>query len=174
MNDQKLSGAQRGTALHTFMQFCNFSDAKKDIDKEIQRLTDGGFLSSLEASSVDKAKAKAFVNSEIITRCLKSDKVFKEYRFTVEVSPSLVDNTLVDVSCDEKIILQGAVDLAFVEDDELVIVDYKTDNIKDASMLYDMYHNQLEIYKDAMQRCTDYKVKECLIYSIKHEKYIKV
>lgn len=174
MNDQKLSGAQRGTALHAFMQFCDFSNAKKDIEKEIQRLTDGGFLSLIAASSLDKAKAKAFINSELITRCLNSDKVFKEYRFTIEVSPSLVDNTLVDVSCDEKIILQGAVDLAFVEDDELVIVDYKTDNVKDASMLYDMYHNQLEIYKDAMQRCTDYKVKECLIYSIKHEQCIKV
>ena len=86
----------------------------------------------------------------------------------------MVDNTLSDAYKDEEVILQGAVDLAFVEDGELVIVDYKTDNVKDITELYDRYHSQLELYKNAMEQCTDYKVKECLIYSIKHSDYIKV
>jgi len=174
MNDQKLTAAQRGTALHAFMQFCDFKKARTDIEAEIQRLTDNGYLSSLQAQSIDIDKAKAFVNSELITRCLSSDKVFKEYRFTLQVPVSLVDSSLDSVETDETIILQGAVDLAFVEDNELVIVDYKTDNVKDVAVLYDMYHNQLEIYKDAMNKCTDYNVKECFIYSVKLEQSIKV
>lgn len=174
MNDQNLTAAQRGTALHAFMQFCDFKKARTDIEAEIQRLTDNGYLSSLQAQSIDIDKAKAFVNSELITRCLSSDKVFKEYRFTLQVLVSLVDSSLDSVETDETIILQGAVDLAFVEDNELVIVDYKTDNVKDVAVLYDMYHNQLEIYKDAMNKCTDYNVKECFIYSVKLEQSIKV
>ena len=174
MNESKLTGASKGTALHAFMQFCDFNIAKEDIEAEITRLCDSGYISSIQAESIDREKAAAFVKSDLIQRCINSKEVYKEYRFALEVDPSVVDDSFENVTADEKIILQGAVDLAFVEDDELVIVDYKTDNVKDISHLYDMYHKQLEIYKDAMEQCTDYKVKECLIYSIKLSQYIKV
>ena len=78
----------------------------------------------------------------------------------------MLDNEIAPHLADEKIILQGAVDLAFVEDGELVIVDYKTDRVKEIGKLQDMYKHQLLIYKDAMEECTDYKVKECIIYSV--------
>lgn len=174
MNDSKLTGASKGTALHAFLQFSDFVSAKTDIEAEITRLVNKGYLSQLQADSVDREKVSSFISSDLINRCVNSDTVFKEYRFTVEVSPSVVDPLYKDCDAEDKVILQGAVDLAFVEDNELVIVDYKTDNVKDINLLYDMYHKQLEIYKDAMEQCTDYKVKECLIYSIKHSEYITV
>lgn len=174
MNDTLLSGVSKGTATHAFLQFCDFEKAISDTQSEIQRLKADGYISEIQAQSIDIEKVSRFINSDLIKRCIKSDKVFKEFRFAVEISGSVIDGSLKDVETDEKIILQGAVDLAFVEDNELIIVDYKTDNVKDINQLYDMYHKQLEIYKDAMQQCTDYKVKECLIYSIKHSQYITV
>ena len=75
---------------------------------------------------------------------------------------------------DEKILLQGAVDLAFVEDDQLVIVDYKTDRVKDIKKLKDVYSKQLELYKIAMEKSTDYKVKECIIYSLYLDEFILI
>lgn len=167
MSDNTLTAAGKGTALHAFMQFCDFKSAKEDIEAEIDRLCSGGFISSTQADSIDRQLVKQFVDSDIITRCLQSDKVYKEYRFTIKVSACIVDSTLDKQYSDKEIILQGAVDLAFVEGDELVIVDYKTDKVDDVSALYAMYNNQLKIYKDAMEQCTDYKVKECLIYSIR-------
>ena len=166
MSDNTLTAAQRGTALHAFMQFCDFEKARIDLNSEIDRLVEKGFISKLQAQSIDADKASRFVNSELITRCLNSDEVYKEFRFTTKVSASVVDPDIDASLADEKIILQGAVDLAFVEDGELVIVDYKTDRVKDVSELYDMYRHQLLIYKDAMEQCTEYEVKECLIYSI--------
>ena len=68
---------------------------------------------------------------------------------------------------DEKILLQGAVDLAFVEDDQLVIVDYKTDRVKDIKKLKD-------VYSIAMEKSTDYKVKECIIYSLYLDEFILI
>lgn len=166
MSDNILTAAEKGTALHAFMQFCDFEKARVDIDGEITRLTENGYISKQQAQSIDIEKASKFVNSELITRVLNSDVVYKEFRFTTKVNASVIDPAL-DVSlCDEKIILQGAVDLAFVENGKLVIVDYKTDRVKDVQQLYDMYRHQLLIYKDAMEQCTEYKVKECLIYSI--------
>ncbi|MBQ8539628.1 MAG: helicase-exonuclease AddAB subunit AddA [Ruminococcus sp.] len=166
MSDSTLTSAQKGTALHAFMQFCDFEKARTDIGAEIEKLLDSGYISKQQADSIDKAKASAFVNSELITRCLNSDEVYKEFRFTTKVSACVLDNEIAPHLADEKIILQGAVDLAFVEDGELVIVDYKTDRVKEIGKLQDMYKHQLLIYKDAMEECTDYKVKECIIYSV--------
>ena len=164
MSDSALTPAQKGTALHAFMQFCDFNLAKADIDKEIQRLTEKGFISQQQADCIDRQKALSFIKSDIINRCLNSSCVYKEFRFAVEVDASLVDPDV--KGFDKKIVLQGAVDLAFVEDGELVIVDYKTDRVKDLNVLLDFYHTQLVLYKDAMEQCTDYKVKECIIYSV--------
>lgn len=174
MSDSSLTAAQKGTALHAFMQFCDFSLALNDIESEIVRLLEKGYISKVQADSIDRVKALNFIKSDIVSRCINSNEVYKEYRFTIKVDASLVDPDLPDDQKGEKIILQGAVDLAFVEDNELVIVDYKTDRVKDASLLYDMYHNQLEIYKDAMEQCTDYKVKECVIYSVYLGDYIYI
>lgn len=166
MSDNTLTAAQKGTALHAFMQFCDFENARVDMGNEIERLLEKGYISKAQADSIDIEKASRFVNSELISRCLKSEEVFKEYRFTIKIDASLIDETLPEELKNEKVILQGAVDLAFVENGELVIVDYKTDRVNDINELYSIYHHQLEIYKEAMQRCTDYKVRDCLIYSV--------
>ena len=174
MSDKKLTAAGRGTALHAFMQFCDFNKARTDIKKEIERLENEGYISSVQAESIDVAKAQCFVNSDLVNRCINSSEIYKEYRFTTKIPASKVDPDIDPEFRDTEVILQGAVDLAFVENGELVIVDYKTDNVKDVYELYDRYHSQLELYKDAMEQCTDYKVKECLIYSIRHSEYITV
>lgn len=174
MNDKTLSGASKGTALHNFLQFCDFDKAYGSIENEISRLLDKGFISQIQADSIDRERAEKFIHSDLIKRCMNSEKVFKEYRFAIKVDASLVDESLPPELRNEKIVLQGAVDLAFVENGELVIVDYKTDKVKNVEELYAMYHHQLLIYKEAMEQCTDYKVKECLIYSIPHSQSISV
>ncbi len=65
-------------------------------------------------------------------------------------------------------------DIAFVEDGELVIVDYKTDRVNDIQRLADLYSKQLLLYKEAMEQCTGMSVKECIICSIHLNDYIKL
>ena len=55
-----------------------------------------------------------------------------------------------------------------------MIVDYKTDRVKDPQTLNDRYASQLMLYKDAMEACLGLPVKECLIYSIHHSTEIEV
>ncbi len=174
MSDSTLTGAQKGTALHAFMQFCDFDNARNGVENEINRLVENGFISSAQAESIDIKKAESFINSSLITRVINSKEVYKEFRFTIKVDASVLDDSLPTDLKSEKIILQGAVDLAFVEENELVIVDYKTDRVKDMDELYSAYHHQLLLYKDAMEQCTDYKVKEALIYSVHLSDQIEV
>lgn len=172
--DEQLNAAEKGTALHAFMQFADFAAARQDIAAELERLVAGGYLTRQQADSIDLSRADAFIHSPLISRALKASAVYKEYRFNVKIPARLVDPDVDERFAQEEIILQGAVDLAFVEDGALVIVDYKTDHVKEPSMLRGMYASQLELYRDAMTRCLGLPVKECLIYSVRHSAEVEV
>ena len=105
---------------------------------------------------------------------MRAETVYKEYRFNVNIPAKLVDPAIDEAFREEKVILQGAVDLAFVENGELVIVDYKTDRVKGSDLLKERYASQLLLYKDAMEECLGLPVKECLIYSIRLSEEISV
>ena len=174
LQGEKLTSAEKGTALHAFMQFADFAAARVDIDAQLKRLTEEGYLTEAQANSIDRERAKRFIESGLVTRCLNADEVYKEYRFNVKIPAKLVDPDIEEALWEETVILQGAVDLAFVENGELVIVDYKTDRVKHPEMLAERYTSQLLLYKDAMEECLGLPVKECLIYSIHHSAEIKV
>lgn len=174
LQGEKLTSAEKGTALHAFMQFVDFAAARSDIPSQIARLTSEGYLTETQANSIDEERAERFIHSELVTRCLNAEAVYKEYRFNVSIPAKMVDPGIDEAFREEKVILQGAVDLAFVEDGELVIVDYKTDRVKQPKELAERYASQLLLYKDAMEECLGLPVKECLIYSIRHSAVVKV
>ncbi|MGN0630369.1 MAG: PD-(D/E)XK nuclease family protein, partial [Ruminococcus sp.] len=70
--------------------------------------------------------------------------------------------------------MKGIIDLAFLEDDGFVLLDYKTDNASSEHELTEKYKMQLYIYSLALKKITGKKVKECFIYSTHFNKEIKV
>ena len=174
LSGSKLNSAEKGTALHTFMQFADFAAARGDIGAEISRLTEEGYLTQAQADSIDTARASAFVNSRLADRVMNAERVYKEYRFTVRIPAARVNPDIGERFGDESVILQGAVDLAFVEDGALVIVDYKTDRVKRPGELIGRYATQLELYREALTQCLGLPVKECIIYSVRHGAEVKV
>jgi len=174
MGEEKLNAAEKGTALHAFMQFTDFGAAREDIPAELQRMVQAGYLTRQQADSIDLDRAKAFILSPLVTRVLNASEVYKEYRFNVKIPARIVNPQVEERFAQEEVILQGAVDLAFVEDGALVIVDYKTDRVKHPEQLRGMYAAQLELYRDALSRCLNLPVKECLIYSVRHSAAVEV
>ena len=65
----------------------------------------------------------------------------------------------------ELIFLQGIVDCAFEENGGLVIVDYKTDRVRDARTLLEHYSGQMNVYRRAMELCKGLPVRACILYS---------
>ena len=67
----------------------------------------------------------------------------------------------------ETVLVQGIIDAYFQEDEDLVLVDYKTDHVRpgEEEKLIRLYHTQLEDYARALERMVKRKVKECYIYS---------
>ena len=70
--------------------------------------------------------------------------------------------------------LQGVIDCMFCEDDDLVLVDFKTDKGLSESELKEHYKNQLEWYSYAAQRLCGKKVKTAVLYSFAKHKQITI
>lgn len=174
LNKEISSSVERGTAHHKFLQHCSFAAARISLNDEIERLVSTGLLTKEQADCIDTLKISELLSSELITRIINSSAVFREERFTAKINPSLIYDEYKNTDVKESIIMQGAVDLAFEEGGELVIVDYKTDRVRDIKKLKNLYSKQLELYKEAMQQCTEMKVKECIICSVHLNRYISV
>lgn len=174
MSSGGLTPAQRGTATHKFMQFSNYAAARADIESELARLVDGGFLSEDEGKAVNIGAAKRFFMSPLAERIFASDNVMREKKFAALFPAKFFYPELTGEAAEEKIVVQGIADCVFVEDGELVIVDYKTDTGVDAEALLDRYSAQLEIYREALSQALGMPVKETLLYSFFMNSTVKV
>lgn len=160
-----LSPAERGTATHKLMEFIDFAAAQKDLDSEISRLKEWEYISEKEADAIDMSAVKKFLISDICRRMASSPFVKREMRFLTfmkagEINPAVSENVK-----DENIVVQGAVDFLFEENGELVILDFKTDRVKDGETLKERYSKQLELYSVAAEKIFGKPVKEKVIYS---------
>lgn len=174
MSSGGLTPAQRGTATHKFMQFSNYAAARADIESELARLVDGGFLSEEEGKAVNIGAAKRFFMSPLAERIFASDNVMREKKFAALFPAKFFYPELTGEAAEEKIVVQGIADCVFVEDGELVIVDYKTDTGVDAEALLDRYSAQLGIYREALSQALGMPVKETLLYSFFMNSTVKV
>ena len=171
---KSFSGADRGTAIHKFLELCDFSRAGDSVSQEKNRLYTEGVLNEKELAVLDDASLERFFKSDIGTRLLKSDCVLKEYEFAFlmkagELYPDSAENVR-----NEEIVVQGKADCAFLEGDKLVLIDYKSDNLTDADVFRVRYKSQLDIYARALTECTGYAVSERYLYSFKMNEFIKV
>ena len=159
-----LTGAQKGIATHSFMQFADYERAKADLEGEINAVFERGLLTEREKEAVDRKQLKDFFESTLCERILKSTLVMREKKFTINVPISEVYPELSEFE-DEKVMIQGIADCAFLENGELVVLDYKTDRLKTKEQFCEKYKNQVKTYKKALELCTGYKVREMLLYS---------
>lgn len=174
MSSGGLTPAQRGTATHKFMQFSDYAAARADIESELARLVDGGFLSEEEGKAVNVSAAKRFFMSSLAERIFASDNVMREKKFAALFPAKFFYPELTGEAAEEKIVVQGIADCVFVEDGKLVIVDYKTDTGVDAEALLDRYSAQLGIYREALSQALGMPVKETLLYSFFMNSTVKV
>ena len=174
MSSGGLTPAQRGTATHKFMQFSDYAAARADIESELARLVDGGFLSEDEGKAVNIGAAKRFFMSSLAERIFASDNVMREKKFAALFPAKFFYPELTGEAAEEKIVVQGIADCVFVEDGKLVIVDYKTDTGVDAEALLDRYSAQLGIYREALSQALGMPVKETLLYSFFMNSTVKV
>ncbi|MBR5233088.1 MAG: helicase-exonuclease AddAB subunit AddA [Clostridia bacterium] len=172
MHDKKLTPAQQGTANHLFLQNLDFT--AESIEAELMRMRNQGLLTEKQADAIRTDKVKAFIRSDIFARIKNAEKVMREKEFTVQIKLGDIDSTVADNVKDEKFLVLGKADLVFIENNEAVVVDYKTDRRKTENDFIAAYAGQLDMYRRAMEQILDIPVKETLIYSLELEKTIEI
>lgn len=173
MSNGGITATGRGTAMHKVMQFFDFSKADS-IKEELERLYEWQYISQAEYESINISALEGFFKSEIFTRIQNSKLVKREMRFLTEMNASRLKPDLSRELCDEKIIVQGAVDICFEEDDGIVILDFKTDRVDDISVLKEIYGEQLNIYALACEKIFSKQIKQKIIYSFSKQDIIEV
>lgn len=167
VSEKNFTPAQKGTALHKFMCFANFKRATLNgVKSEINYLLSEEFLTVKESESLNVTQIQKFINSPLAKRILQSKKVLREQRFSVKIPPELLNkHAISEKISDTFVVMQGALDCAFQENGKYVIVDYKTDKTENIKDLYEKYSTQLNLYKYALEKISEIKVKELIIYS---------
>lgn len=160
-----LTPAQKGSALHGFMQFADFNRARENLEQEIKHLQECGFITKEQGESLNRTQLEKFLKSTLCSRILASPNVVREYQFTVNISASDVVPGIDEKFAKENVVLQGAIDCVFEEGDNLVLVDYKTDKSESAEFFKKHYGKQLELYASAIKKYTGKTPAQNILYS---------
>jgi ATP-dependent helicase/nuclease subunit A len=177
--DKKLTGAEKGTAMHAVMQKLDFKGElnTESIKAQLDRLVYKELITEEQKDSVDIEKVLKFFSSKIGKRILKAKKVYKEVPFHIQLNSTEVFVDLpVEKYEDEYIMLQGIIDCYFEEDGEIILVDYKTDYYKEGNeeLMEERYKVQLEYYAKAIEVITNKKVKEKYLYLFYNNEELEV
>lgn len=167
-----LTAAEKGTAMHSFMQHCDFALAEKSVSEEADRLAQVGILTQSERNSLREDKLNSFFRSGLYARMKKSDEIMREKNFLIEISELDLDDKLKTEYNNTEGMLQGIADCIFRENGSCVIVDYKTDRVSDENVLVYRYKRQLMLYKAAFEKILGCGVKETCLYSFSLDKEI--
>lgn len=167
--EENMQATVRGTLIHSVLEQIDFIQCKSAdlIMAELDRLVETGKLHEEAARIVDVCKLERMATSTMIERMEKSKHVWKEKAFVYLLPANEVDETY---DLEEEILLQGVVDTCFIEEEGLVIIDYKTDYVDGRKLKASIekikrrYQVQLDLYARALSEITGLPVKEKCLY----------
>ena len=151
-------GAAIGDSYHHALAFYDYS-------KDISQLSD--FLSPEEYGLLHQEKLQKFLDSplgQLFAKAYQENTLYREQHFMQEVEyeklfPEDGGDTV------EKVILQGIIDAFIMEGDGIILVDYKTDRVKDGEELRNRYQKQIDLYSEALEQILGKKVRRRVLYS---------
>ncbi len=173
--EQKIGAAEAGTATHQFLQFCRFERAEKTgAAEEGKRLLDDGFLTERQLGALRLGELDAFFASPFYARLKAGRDLRREFRFNCFLPARMLttDPALKTSLGGRELAVQGVIDGFFLEGEDVILFDYKTDRLpagtteKEAASLFsERYAWQLSCYAAALRRIYGRPVADALIYS---------
>lgn len=187
-------GALRGTAVHRVMECYRFS-SKKGAAEQIEQMLAEGKITRDMKQLVKLPLVERFLDSEVggrMKRAEEAGKLYREKPFVMGFTEEELERFGFGVMREDEsrvhgadagadlTLIQGIIDVFWVEEDGIVVLDYKTDRVDNGKQLSDRYAAQLKLYGEALERIFDrdggqkMKVKERLLYSFRLGEVIPV
>ncbi len=173
VENEKITGAELGTVIHLILQKL---DLKKDytlddIKDFIEELCAKKIITEPQKNAVKPEKIYDIMSSDFMKKLKNAKQIYKEMPFYTYINTK----EIYDTKESENILVQGIIDLYYIdENDNIVLVDYKTDYVQKEEELIEKYKVQLDIYKKALEEALKAKVREVYIYSIYLNKACKI
>lgn len=188
--EEKMLGTQYGTAVHKVMELFSFDtcyykqvlENDKDYQKRVKPLVQterdkwvaDNVVMEEDIACVRTDKIATFLQSELAQRMIAANEkgqLYKEQPFVIGIPAKERDEKFPD---GEMMLIQGVIDAFFYEGDEIILMDYKTDHVRDGQELINRYQKQLDYYQRALEMLTEKKVAQKKIYAFRLEKEIDV
>ncbi len=179
--EAEVKGTDRGTAYHTLMQLLDFGafldcserkDYEKKIGEQTDRLKKAGKLTDELLEKINLHKIISFLMTETageMGEASLAGRLYKEQPFVIGVKASEVDPSFPDT---ETMLVQGVIDVYYIRNGAVKVLDYKTDRVTDGSELVKRYRTQLDYYSEALEKLTGLKTESRIIYSFGLEEVI--
>ncbi len=176
---RKLTAAETGVLYHTAMQHMPLdgSGPPPDIEGELDRLAEAGFITASDREVLDGGVIAAFFATDVGRRLALSKDVRRELAFTLGLEAGELYPDCAPEAAGELVLLQGIIDCLF-EDGEgrLVLLDYKTDRTKGRTdkELAERYRVQLKLYERAVTDIWGRKPDELAVYFFDESRLIRL
>jgi ATP-dependent helicase/nuclease subunit A len=160
--EEDITAAERGTLMHRVLQIIGLEEKSAEQVKEsVSALARRGLIGEALAAHVDAEQIAAFLRSGVAARARRSRRCLFEQPFCLRMSAREAGLS----QSDEAVIVQGVIDLCFLEDGCWVLVDYKTDAVKTtAGETAAKYALQLALYEKALERITHLPISEKIVF----------
>lgn len=164
---QPLQAAQIGTAMHMVMEAADLrqSYTEETLEILIQDLITQGRLTELEADALRRNELLQFFSSDIAQRIRQADSIHKEQPFSMLIQPHEIALCTEPMVPAEWVQVNGIIDCYFQEQNDIILVDYKSDHIYQENLLIEKYKLQINLYREALRRATGMPVSQCYLYS---------
>ena len=170
----EVQGKARGSATHLALQYLRFEacGSEEAVEREVRRLVEEGFLSEKQGSMVECDRLARFFETPIGQRLRTSKNVLREFKFSVLDDGQAFDPQLVG----EKILLQGVVDCALMDEDGITVLDFKTDRVTEETLYASAegYRPQVEAYAEALSRIFEKNVKAKMLYFFHMDRFVEL
>ncbi len=156
--------AAYGKATHACLQHIRYQACGDaiSVSNEIARLVKARLLTPEQGEMVNPSKIAAFFNTALGRKLMSAETVLREFKFSILDDGKNFDAALAG----EKILLQGVVDCALIEEDGITVIDFKTDNVTESTLQEKVLHYrpQVQAYAQAMERIYQKKIKDAVLY----------
>ena len=165
LRETRLTGADYGTIMHSVMQHTDLAGdlSAAGIKAQLQNMRAKDIFSDEEIKIVNPVKVAAFYASPLGKRLLKAAEKYRELPFSQQIAAK---KFFPDAADDEKIFVQGVVDLLFADKGGLVLVDYKTDRDTSPDKVRELYRLQLDLYTEAVKSVTGKEITERYLFML--------
>ncbi len=172
--------AERGSLLHACLQHVDLDRCRPILEDEepagrrermeeltkelVSHLVANEFFTPRQGKAVEQELIVRFLLSPLFRRMLDAVRVWREIPFTIlkpwgQIYPGDPDNKT-------EVAIQGMLDCYLEEPDGLVLIDFKSDGIREGeeANIAGRYRIQLQCYQEALRHITNRPVKETLLY----------